>query len=139
MPILLTADMAFARCPFSDASKTGLMRVPSARAARKTRSAGHMMSERRGYKDGRSARKFLCFAQNQPKYSGGSTGLTDFLGVTVSPSISQRNCCGVRRRTSSVLLGHWKRLSESLLYNRSHPSPSHPSPLMRSVRRPQKR
>ena len=85
------------------------------------------------------ARKFLCFAQNHPIYSGGSTGLTDFFGAIVSPSISQRNCCGVRECTSWGLRGHWKRLSDSLLYNRSHPSLSHTSPLIRSARRPQKR
>ena len=33
--------------------------------------------------------------KNHPIYSGGSTGLTDFFGAIVSPSISQRNCCGV--------------------------------------------
>lgn len=86
-----------------------------------------------------TARKFLCFAQNHPIYSGGSTGLTDFFGIIVKPSISQRNCCGVRECTCSGLRGHWKRPSASLLYNRSHPSPSHTSPLIRSVRRPQKR
>ena len=47
--------------------------------------------------------------------------------------------CGVNSRTSSGVRGHWNRLSESRLYNRSHPSPSHTSPLMRSVRLPQKR
>lgn len=83
--------------------------------------------------------KFLCFAQDHPIYSGGSTGLTDFSGVIVSPSISQRNCCGVNERTSSLLRGHWNRLSDKRLYNNSHPSPSHTRPLMRSVRRPQKR
>ena len=77
--------------------------------------------------------------KNHPIYSGGSTGLTDFFGAIVSPSISQRNCCGVRERTSSGLRGHWKRLSDNLLYNKSHPSPSHTNPLIRSVRRPQKR
>ena len=87
----------------------------------------------------KNVRKFLRFAQSHPMYSGGSTGLTDFFGVIVSPSISHRNCCGVNSRTSSGVRGHWNRLSESRLYNRSHPSPSHTSPLMRSVRLPQKR
>ena len=71
--------------------------------------------------------EILHFAQNHPIYSGGSTGLTDFFGVIVGPSISQRNCWRVNERTSSGLRGYWKRLSESLLYNRSHPSPSHTS------------
>lgn len=57
--------------------------------------------------------------RNHPIYSGGSTGLTDFFGAIVSPSISQRNCCGVRERTSSGLRSHSKRLSDNLLYNRS--------------------
>lgn len=83
--------------------------------------------------------KNLRFAQTQPVYSGGSTALTDFLGVIVSPSISQRNCCGVNERTSSALRGHWNLLSASLLYNRSQPSPSQTSPLTRSARLPQKR
>ena len=80
-----------------------------------------------GFKGGRTDLKFLGFAQSHPIYSGGSTGLTDFFGAIVSPSISQRNCCCVRERTSSGLHGHWNRLFESLLYNRSQPSPSHTS------------
>lgn len=52
--------------------------------------------------------------KDYPIYSGGSTGLTDFFGAIVSPSISQRNCCGVRERTSSELRGHWKLLSDNL-------------------------
>ena len=87
----------------------------------------------------RTVWKFLRFAQSHPMYSGGSTGLTDFFGVIVSPSISHRNCCGVNSRTSSGVRGHWNRLSESRLYNRSHPSPSHTIPFTRSVRLPQKR
>ena len=35
-------------------------------------------------------------AQSHPMYSGGFTVLTEFLGVTVSLSISQRHCCAVR-------------------------------------------
>ncbi len=57
-------------------------------------------------KGAKTAWKFLCFAQSYPIYSGGSTGLTDFFGVVVSPSISQRNCCLVRERTSSGPRGH---------------------------------
>ncbi len=64
--------------------------------------------------DDLTARKFLCFAQEHPIYSGGSTGLTDFFGAIVRPSISQRNCCCVRERTSWGLRGHWNRLSDSL-------------------------
>lgn len=33
--------------------------------------------------------KIVCFAQSHPMYSGGFTILTEFLGVIVSPSISQ--------------------------------------------------
>ncbi len=88
---------------------------------------------------GWTAWKFLCFAQSHPIYSGGLTVLTDLFGVIVSPSISQRNCCCVSERTSSGLRGHWNLLSDNLLYNRSQPSPSHTSPLMRSARLPQKR
>ena len=51
--------------------------------------------------------------------------MTDFFGVTVSRSISHRNCCGIRESTSSWLRGHWNLPSESLLYNRSQPSTSH--------------
>ena len=75
----------------------------------------------------KTVQKFLRFAQSHPMYSGGSTGMTAFFGVIVSPSISHRNCCGVNSRTSSGVRGHWNRLSESRLYNRSHPSPSHTS------------
>ena len=66
-------------------------------------------------------------------HSGGSTALTDFFGVIVSPSISQRNCCGVKERTSSGFRGHWKLLSDSLLCSRSQPSPSHTSPLWNCI------
>ena len=82
---------------------------------------------------------FAVLRKGHPIYSGGSTGLTDFFGVTVRPSINQRNCCCVSRRTFSGLRGHWKRLLESRLYNRSHPSPSHTSLLIWSVRLPQNR
>jgi len=44
----------------------------------------------------------------QAEYSGGTTGLTDFFGVIVRPSISQRNCCSVRLLTSDSERGHWK-------------------------------
>lgn len=83
--------------------------------------------------------KILCSAQNHPMYSGGFTVLTEFLGVVVSPSISQRNCCCVSSRTSSALRGHWNLLPASLLYSISQPSFSHTSPLMRSARLPQNR
>ena len=86
-----------------------------------------------------SCRKISLFCTIQPIYSGGFTGRTAFLGVTVRPSISQRNCCGVRALTSCALRGHWYWLADSLLYNSSQPSPSHTNPLMRSSRLPQNR
>ena len=82
---------------------------------------------------------FLCFAQSHPIYSGGSTIRTAFFGVTVSPSISQRNCCCVSDCTSCAFRGHWNWLSASRLYKRSQPSPSQTSPLIRSERLPQNR
>lgn len=53
------------------------------------------------------AENFSVLHKGYPVYSGGFTGLTAFFGVTVSPSISQRNCCCVSACTSSALRGHW--------------------------------
>ena len=117
----------------------GLIYISIVMAVLQAYRSGSILPECRSLESGKTGRKFLCFAQIHPIYSGGATGLTEFFGVIVSPSISQRNCCSVRERTSSGLRGHWNRLSDSLLYSRSHPSPSHTSPLMRSVLRPQKR
>ncbi len=134
-------DPAYAFCPtaFLQCLQMKPFCVPSVKTISKAYIPDRIPPEYAGPESTGMAWKFLCFAQIHPMYSGGSTGLTDFFGVTVSPSISQRNCCCVSRRTSSGLRGHWKRLSESLLYNRSHPSSSHTSPLMRSDRLPQKR
>ena len=109
----------FCRTVFLQCFQMRLVHVPSVRVNPQTYIPGCMLPERANLEGIRTAWKFLCFAQNHPVYSGGSTGLTDFFGEIVSPSISQRNCCCVSEHTSRGLRGHWNRLSESLLYSKS--------------------
>lgn len=139
MPLHLVAGYGFWRADFYEGFQMTQIHMTPAWHAFPPHTAGRILPKCTSLGNGRTVRKFLCFAQCHPIYSGGSTCLTDFLGVIVNPSISQRNYWRVNERTSSGLRGHWNRLSESLLYNKSHPSPSHTRPLMRSVRRPQKR
>lgn len=117
------------------------MRLPCVSSARDVFSACmhvYMLPECSHLKTAKTVRKFLCSAQDHPIYFGVLTVLMDFFGAVVSLSISQRNCCSVKERTSSELCGHLKRPSDSLIYNRSHPFPSHTNPLMCSIRRTQK-
>ena len=83
--------------------------------------------------------KFSLLHKDYATYSGAVTGRTEFFGSIVSPSISHRNCCGVRLFTSSSLRGHTNLPCSSLLYSRRKPSFSQTSPLILSDFRPQNR
>ena len=84
-------------------------------------------------------RKFYLLHKSYPIKSGAFIAPTDFFGLMVSPSISQRNCCGVKFLTSSSLRGQTKLPCSSLLYKSRNPSCSQTNPLMRSDFRPQNR
>lgn len=83
--------------------------------------------------------KISLFCTKAHATCSGLTSLTVRLGVMVSPSISHRNCFGVRVCTSEADRGHWNFPCSSLLYRSKKPSFSQTSPLIRSVFRPQNR
>ncbi len=58
-------------------------------------------------------------------------------GSIEKPSISLVNSSPVRQRASAAFLGHWKRPSESRIYNRTYLSPVQSNPLTRSSLVPQ--
>ncbi len=102
MPILLTAGMACGGGPLCGSSKMMVMCVPAARYVPWPYLQGCMFPKRAGFPGGLAGGKFLRSAQNSShvfRRLHRPDGL--FRSDCQPPSISHRNCCGVRERTSS--------------------------------------
>ena len=82
------------------------------------------------------ASNFQCYTILRPVTALCALGCSIF-----SPSISQRYCCGVNRRTSFSFCGRWYAPAPAAysLYSRMHPSRSLQNSLMQSRRLPQNR
>ena len=126
MPMVKTADAAFVRCCFQTPFQEGKACLRPSRAILWCAAwfcwnkAGHFFQQENRPKISpfciKSSHVFRRFHRHDR-----------FLRGDCQPFHQPSELLRVNSRTSSGVRGHWNRLSESRLYNRSHPSPSHTS------------